>query len=687
MAYESLVNAIIGAESGGNPRAQNSKSSAGGLGQFTNSTWLGTLKAHRPDIARGKTDAQLLQLKYDPALSRELTGALASDNAAVLKSRGVEPTDKALSLAHFAGPQGAAAIYANPNGRVEATLSSGAIEANPFLRGKSNADVIAWAGNRISGQSGKVSGPKTEGGAKVMASPGSASGSSAQTAMPGASGSAKLLKANGYDADKLSGYNNIIKVGQDVAGKAQNWQTAVAGIATAGIGGYLKEGEGAKKKELEDAIAEQVRDSKSPIELGKVLSQSPDKTIQAAGLELLAKSLGTSPNIQTVKSRDPVSGQEIETQVTADGQGGYKKLDLVGPAASGAVPQQPPAAPGAELSPEAPLVPPQAQPQPQAAPAPAMQAPQVTQSPFPPKQPGATGDPQLDALSNAAFAQPQQGQQTAPSPAPAPSQPPTNQVPQPGALPADLFEGPPAHQDLIGKENVQVLSPGGRPLYRRLPNGGTTPVIESKMTSDERAKVTVSNEGDVANRSKASQGFSALLGELKMAPQEYGKTAFERAIGPWSASTAQTDNEKGGFWGTGLSVNSIGQGIARLGAEADAAFDGGAAPTEVRDSIETKLLNLATLAKPFVRKPGEGAWTDADQSNLERLVGKASRSKDADEYNRRLDEAERVLSKAFSVKIPRVEAAPKTANAPKTAEEDNTWFERGPQKYVFQKYW
>lgn len=225
-------------------------------------------------------------------------------------------------------------------------------------------------------------------------------------------------------------------------------------------------------------------------------------------------------------------------------------------------------------------------------------------------------------------------------------------------------------------------------VHKLAPNGSGylydqagQPVFENKTQAEERAKVEVGNAADVENRAKAANGFSAMLGELAMAPQQYGKIAFERAVGPWSASTPATEKDQGGLWGSGLSVDKVGQMVARGKAELGQFRDGGASPTEVRDSVETKLLNLATLAKPFVRKPGEGAWTDADQANLERIVGKASRAKDVDEYNRRLEEAERVLSKAFSVKIPKVEAAPRTANAPMTAEEETSPWEAYRKQY------
>lgn len=79
---------IIGAESGGNPNATNPNSSAAGLGQFINSTWLSTIRQHRPDLVQGKSDSEILAMRSDPALSREMTDAYAADNNAILQKNG-----------------------------------------------------------------------------------------------------------------------------------------------------------------------------------------------------------------------------------------------------------------------------------------------------------------------------------------------------------------------------------------------------------------------------------------------------------------------------------------------------------------------------------------------------------------------------------------------------------------------
>ena len=146
-----LIDSIIGVESGGNPNATNPNSSASGLGQFIDSTWLDTIRSARPDLA-GKSDSELLALKSDPQLSREMTEAYANQNQAILSKAGVPVTDGNTYLAHFAGPGGAVKVLqADPNAPVSAVLGDAVVKANPFLARMSAGDLQAWAARKVGG--------------------------------------------------------------------------------------------------------------------------------------------------------------------------------------------------------------------------------------------------------------------------------------------------------------------------------------------------------------------------------------------------------------------------------------------------------------------------------------------------------------------------------------------------------
>src|SRR6187455_3008573 len=148
------VDRIISAESGGNPNARNPHSSASGAGQFISSTWLDTISRHRPDLVQGRSPAEILAMRNDPQLSREMTSAYASDNAGILSKRGLPVTPGSTYLAHFAGPQGAVGILsADPNAPVAGILTPAAVKANPFLNGMTAADLRAWADRKVDGKS------------------------------------------------------------------------------------------------------------------------------------------------------------------------------------------------------------------------------------------------------------------------------------------------------------------------------------------------------------------------------------------------------------------------------------------------------------------------------------------------------------------------------------------------------
>jgi hypothetical protein len=153
-----ILDRIIGVESGGNPNATNPNSSASGLGQFIDSTWLDTIRAARPDLA-GRSDNELLALKSNPQLSREMTEAYANQNQAILTKAGVPVTPGNTYLAHFAGPGGAVKVLqADPNTSVEAILGNQAVQANPFLRGMTVQGLQAWADRKMGGGTPQAAG-------------------------------------------------------------------------------------------------------------------------------------------------------------------------------------------------------------------------------------------------------------------------------------------------------------------------------------------------------------------------------------------------------------------------------------------------------------------------------------------------------------------------------------------------
>jgi murein DD-endopeptidase MepM/ murein hydrolase activator NlpD len=149
-AVERLTDVIIQVESGGNAAARNPLSSATGLGQFIESTWLRMMRDYRPDLAANMTRQELLDLRLDPTLSREMVQNLARENESFLRSKGHQITAGRLYLAHFLGPSGADQALAAQDGQMVLTvMGAGVVNANPFLTNYSIADLKAWADRKM----------------------------------------------------------------------------------------------------------------------------------------------------------------------------------------------------------------------------------------------------------------------------------------------------------------------------------------------------------------------------------------------------------------------------------------------------------------------------------------------------------------------------------------------------------
>ncbi len=109
-------------ESNFDPAAKASTSSAAGLFQFTNSTWLDTVDrygARHGVNVQGMNKENILALRDNPEISARMGAELAAENARILEQKIGRPvTPGELYLAHFLGPSDAAklidAARANP---------------------------------------------------------------------------------------------------------------------------------------------------------------------------------------------------------------------------------------------------------------------------------------------------------------------------------------------------------------------------------------------------------------------------------------------------------------------------------------------------------------------------------------------------------------------------------------------
>lgn len=149
---DETLNCFVQIESGGDPNAKASTSSALGLGQFLNKTWEGVIEKHRPDLADIPVQ-RLLAMRLNPSLSIEMLARFAEDNLAVV-GRGATGGD--LYLAHFLGAGTARRLFrADPATPVAEIASPEAIRANrSIMEGKTCGQVRAWAARRMAQSSG-----------------------------------------------------------------------------------------------------------------------------------------------------------------------------------------------------------------------------------------------------------------------------------------------------------------------------------------------------------------------------------------------------------------------------------------------------------------------------------------------------------------------------------------------------
>jgi hypothetical protein len=160
IAIDAIVERIIRVESNGDPNTKNKRSSATGLAQFLDATWLELIRTHRPDLAQAISRDETLGLRRDADLAREMTVRFTEQNAEILRRRGLPVTPSTLYLAHFAGGAGAVAILsawegadaaavmasADPTGR---TKREKIVKANPFLERFTIADLRSWADRKM----------------------------------------------------------------------------------------------------------------------------------------------------------------------------------------------------------------------------------------------------------------------------------------------------------------------------------------------------------------------------------------------------------------------------------------------------------------------------------------------------------------------------------------------------------
>jgi hypothetical protein len=232
-SFEYLL-ATAQAESGMNPQAASPTSSARGLYQFIDQTWLATVKHAGPSLGYGKYADAIVQnpaghfevpdaamrrdvmaLRFDPAANAAMAGALTRDNATALAGGlGRKASDGELYIAHVLGPAGALRLTSlavtNPSTAAD-TVFPAAAEANRSIfydragHARSVLDVYGALVGRYDGARGPGAAPSSGSAASFNSATGDATAPAA--AVSAAAGAPLVIVPNVPTSVPVPGYD------------------------------------------------------------------------------------------------------------------------------------------------------------------------------------------------------------------------------------------------------------------------------------------------------------------------------------------------------------------------------------------------------------------------------------------------------------------------------------------------
>jgi hypothetical protein len=148
-------------------------SSAAGLFQFIESTWLKTVKdvgdkfgldkytphifttrSGRHYVPNDKLRQEILQLRHNPEVSAMMAGAFTQQNSEFIESKiGRNPSQGELYIAHFLGPQGASELISaaegKPNSRAERLFPRAARANRPIFYSRGRPRTVKQVYNEL----------------------------------------------------------------------------------------------------------------------------------------------------------------------------------------------------------------------------------------------------------------------------------------------------------------------------------------------------------------------------------------------------------------------------------------------------------------------------------------------------------------------------------------------------------
>ncbi len=156
---------MVQVESGGNVKSRAKTSSAAGLLQFTDETFLSLVRSNEPELAELSDEEVLAKRTEDSleakALQMRMGRVLLNENRAALERDGIEVTDSNLWAMHFLGQGRGVAVLgeADENKKLRDVVPQDVIDANKNIKFKSKkfgawtvGDFKAWTRSKIGGE-------------------------------------------------------------------------------------------------------------------------------------------------------------------------------------------------------------------------------------------------------------------------------------------------------------------------------------------------------------------------------------------------------------------------------------------------------------------------------------------------------------------------------------------------------
>jgi hypothetical protein len=130
-------------ESRGFATVRNPRSTAFGPFQFLEATFLEVVRRRFPSLMDGKTDRDVLAMRADPKVSRDVALMYSRENAAYLNEKGIAPSPACLRLAFLLGPSGALKVLSSkPEEHLSSIIAAKVLAANPYLKDMTVGELI-----------------------------------------------------------------------------------------------------------------------------------------------------------------------------------------------------------------------------------------------------------------------------------------------------------------------------------------------------------------------------------------------------------------------------------------------------------------------------------------------------------------------------------------------------------------